>query len=263
MIHPGLCSITFRQLTVAEIVALAARAELDCIEWGGDVHVPHGDMARAREARNATQDTALRTVSYGSYYRVAESEAEGPRFEAVLETALALGAPNVRVWAGGRGSADADATYRRRFVDETRRIATLAASADVAVSFEFHGGTLTDTNDSARALLDEIAHPNVFSYWQPAVGRPVEYRLAGLRKLLPWLTNLHVFQWAGASPAIERQMLAEGSGEWAAYLAAARATGREHCALLEFVADDSPERFLEDAATLHRWLTTEQGTPPP
>ena len=49
-IRTGLTSVTFRQKTIDEIVALARKAQLDGIEWGGDVHVPAGDVQAARHA---------------------------------------------------------------------------------------------------------------------------------------------------------------------------------------------------------------------
>ena len=45
----GLVSVTFRELASREIVALVANAGLDGIEWGGDVHVPHGELSTARQ----------------------------------------------------------------------------------------------------------------------------------------------------------------------------------------------------------------------
>ena len=50
----GLVSITFREKSPEEIVGLVVEAGLDGIEWGGDVHVPHGDLAKAREVRANT-----------------------------------------------------------------------------------------------------------------------------------------------------------------------------------------------------------------
>ena len=44
-IRPGLCSITFRDLAVDDVVALAAEAGLAGIEWGADRHVPPGSDA--------------------------------------------------------------------------------------------------------------------------------------------------------------------------------------------------------------------------
>ena len=48
MIHTGLVSVTFRKLEPAEIVDLVKQAGLQGIEWGGDIHVPHGDIQRAK-----------------------------------------------------------------------------------------------------------------------------------------------------------------------------------------------------------------------
>jgi hypothetical protein len=85
---------------------------LGAIEWGGDVHVPPGDLARAREICHITRDAGLSVVAYGSYLRLGENDQ--PDFCAVVETTRELGAPAVRVWAGKRGSAGADEAYRRR-----------------------------------------------------------------------------------------------------------------------------------------------------
>ena len=56
VIKSGACSIAFRQMDLAEVVAVSAKAGIDGIEWGGDVHVKPGDCATAREARRLTQD---------------------------------------------------------------------------------------------------------------------------------------------------------------------------------------------------------------
>ena len=45
----GLVSVTFRKLTPEKIIELVSEAGLNAIEWGGDVHVPHGDLKRAAE----------------------------------------------------------------------------------------------------------------------------------------------------------------------------------------------------------------------
>src|SRR6187549_164575 len=94
----GLVSVTFRQLPPREIVDLARRAELGGIEWGGDVHVPAGDAGRAREVRAMTEDAGLSIVAYGSYYRAGEEDEAA--FAPVLDSACALGAPAIRIWAG-------------------------------------------------------------------------------------------------------------------------------------------------------------------
>jgi sugar phosphate isomerase/epimerase len=252
MIHTGLCSVTFRQLKPGEIISLVSRAGLKGIEWGGDVHVKPGEIEMARTVRKMTKDAGIEVESYGSYYRVAGVGDENTPFEAVLETAVALGAPGIRVWAGTKCSADADPDYRSRVADETRRIADLANKERVTISFEFHGGTLTDTGESAADLLEAVGHPNVFSYWQVPAGQTFLQRMAGLKAILPWLSNLHVFWWQNEPR--KRLALARGEEEWREYFHVAAIGGKDVYAFLEFVRNDDPVSFLEDAETLKRWV---------
>ena len=66
---PGLVSVSFRQLPAEEIVRLCAECGLEAVEWGGDIHVPHGDCATAEKVSGLTEAAGLRTAAYGSYYR--------------------------------------------------------------------------------------------------------------------------------------------------------------------------------------------------
>ncbi|MDH7571611.1 MAG: TIM barrel protein [Armatimonadota bacterium] len=248
MLHAGLVSVTFRKLSPPEIVALTRRAGLEGIEWGGDVHVPHGDLERARQVRRLTEEAGLRVASYGSYYRVGHDEPVP--FCDVLTTAVELGAPVVRVWAGKVGSGEADEAYRLKVVHDSRRIAEMSAREGITVAFEYHGNTLTDTPQSARRLLKEAAHPNLKSYWQPASARSTAENLEALQHMLPWLCNVHAFWWEGR----QRRPLAEGTDAWSQFLGVVRGTTRDHWVMLEFVMDDAPEAFLTDAATLREWL---------
>jgi 3-dehydroshikimate dehydratase len=261
MIRGGLVSITFRKLSARAIIDLVTRANLTGIEWGGDVHVPHGEIDVARDVAQMTRDAGLLVAAYGSYYRVGVSEADGLAFAHVLESAITLGAPTVRVWAGNRGSVDADQAYRAAVIDEARRIAVLAHAVGITVSFEYHRNTLTDTNVSAHRLLEEVGHPNVRTYWQPPVAMSPAECLEGLDAVSDYLSNAHVFHWAVSSPTAvaNRRPLAEGAGVWRQYLERIAATDREHFALLEFVRDDAPEQFLADARILSAWLAELDG----
>ena len=261
MIRGGLVSITFRKLFPRAIIDLVTRAGHTGIEWGGDVHVPHGEIVVAREVAQMTQDAGLLVAAYGSYYRVGVSEKDGLAFAHVLESAIALGAPTVRVWAGNRGSADADESYRAAVIEDARRIAVLAHAAGITVSFEYHRNTLTDTNDSAHRLLEEVGHPNVRTYWQPPLAISLAECLEGLDAVSDYLSNAHVFQWTAASPAAiaDRRPLAEGAEVWRQYLERIAATDRDHFALIEFVRDDAPEQFLADSRVLSAWLAELNG----
>jgi sugar phosphate isomerase/epimerase len=250
MLIPGLVSVTFRSLAPGEIVRVAHESGLRGIEWGGDVHVPHGDVKRAGEVARMTRDAGLAVAAYGSYFRLGQSAAGGLPFARVLETAVALGAPSIRVWAGTIGSDKADDAHRRQIADESHHIADAAAAAGVVVAYEYHGGTLTDAQASTAALLASVPHPNLKTLWQPSIPMSIDEREAALVDVLPRLLNVHVFQWHDGA----RLPLREGATEWARYLAKVRSTGRDHYALLEFVRNESVEQLREDAVVLREWV---------
>jgi sugar phosphate isomerase/epimerase len=248
MIYTGLVSVTFRKLKAEEIIELSARAGLQGIEWGGDIHVPHGDISAARKIGKATLDAGLKVASYGSYYKVGSSENVDQAFMPVLTTASALGAPNIRVWAGNLPSSAADEEVWKRIVEESIYIAELAKQQGISVSYEYHNNTLTDTNESALRLLREVDHPNIFSYWQPPTELAFAERKRGLQTIKPWISNLHVFYWEKH----EHMELSKGISEWNSYMEEIRDVPGERYALLEFVKDDAPEQLLEDAEALKR-----------
>jgi sugar phosphate isomerase/epimerase len=252
MLIPGLVSITFRALNPEEIIPLAAQAGVRSIEWGGDIHVPAGEVDRAREVGRRTCEAGLMVSAYGSYYRLGGGGNDAAPFERVLATAAALAAPTIRVWAGGKGSNNCSPQERREIIDDALRVAEMSGRAGITVSLEYHGGTLTDTRASVRSLLEELAHPNIEFLWQPSNGEPVDACANRLLDVLPRLRNVHVFHWWPT--AHERHPLIEGEACWRAYVDIVRDTGRSVDFLLEFVVNDSPAQFLADAATLRRFL---------
>jgi sugar phosphate isomerase/epimerase len=261
MISPGLLSVTFRKLLPLEIVRLVRDAGLQVIEWGGDVHVPPGDPANAREVRRMTEEAGLAVASYGSYYRV--SADGGPPFAAVLETAAALGAPEIRVWAGNRGTFESDDGHFETVVAESLRLADQAQNAGIVMAFEFHGGTINDTYAASRRLLAAAAHPAIRTYWQPPIQIPENESLAGLRSILPHVRDVHVFHWTtGENSGLVRHPLSRGAAFWSRVLQILRSTGRPHAAMLEFVRNDSPDAFIGDARTLLALLREDDGAPP-
>ena len=253
-IEPGLCSVTLRALGTEEVIDLAVATGLTAVEWGGDVHLPPGaDAAAALAARCA--DAGLTCPSYGSYLQVSwEDEAAVARH---LDTAAELGAANVRVWCPWGVVPTSPDDERAPVAPALRAIAEAAAERDLTVSVEFHPHTLTETAVSANRLLAEVDAPNLFTYWQPAVGLAVDELLAELVAVTPSLSHLHVFRWdaEGGRLALER-----GADLWpAAFDAVSEAdeTGRwtgQRYAFLEFVAGDDPDQLARDAATVRSWL---------
>lgn len=248
---PALVSITFRQLSTEQVLAAAHAAGLRAIEWGGDVHCPHGDVARAVEVARQTAAAGLAVCAYGSYYRLGVEPGSGPAFTDVVASAEALGAPRIRVWVGMAGSADTTPAQRQRIVDDAKRCADLAAARSIRVVSEWHGGTLTDNADSGRSFLEAVAHPAFATVWQPSVGLDADAALAEFDAVAPWIEHLHVFHWQ----VRERRPLAEGADRWSRYFARAAGLRRPMSAALEFVLGDDPAQLRRDGATLNALLT--------
>lgn len=246
MMKPGLVSVTFRSLPPGAIVEICRSNGLSSIEWGGDAHVLHGDEKTAGVVGELTRAAELSIAAYGSYYRLASPD--GPDFATVLATAVALGAPVIRVWAGTCGSADASPGLRQKVADDALRCADLASARNVSIAYEFHDGTLTDSTDSALELLNATDHPFLKTLWQPPHGLPLQECLASLHLLAPRLQHVHVFHW-WPDPS-RRCPLEEGRNRWSAYIAALRQKGKDIPLLLEFVRGDSPASLQKDAKTL-------------
>lgn len=256
----GLVSITFRKLSPEEIVSLVKQAGDEVIEWGGDVHVPHGDVKTAERVGKWTRDAGLEVSCYGSYYRLGlagfdpgNGAAVYPEFDAVLDSALALGAPLIRVWAGRGASKETDEKTRDVAVEDALRIAELAHSQGVGITYEYHAKTLTDEIESACRLLEATKHPAVTTLWQPPNDQPEEYILKSLDSVIPHLSNVHVFHWIFPNGQRERRPLSEGETRWKAYLEKLKPHGpRDY--LIEFVHGDETNQYLEDSACLKRCL---------
>lgn len=269
MIIPGLTTVTTRHLSVAETVDIACECGLQGIEWEGIKHVIPGDLKAAIDARKRCEAKQIAIPSYGSYYRVGVSEEAGMFFSSVIETAVALGAPCIRIWAGEQDLEKSNETYIGMVVSETLRIADMAAARGLQLVFEFHGDSLTNTTENALIFAKKVEHPAVTFSWQPPHAVSQRESEESLTAMLPLLNTVHVFQWDMGSylddgytrerfmeERIEwvRHPLKQGMERWGSYLKIANTTGRDHWALLEFSKGDSREHLIEDAKTLKQLI---------
>ena len=252
MMQSGLVSVTFKHRPCEDVIHYAHKAHLKSIEWHGQNHVPHGDLETAHRIGQSTRIAGLAVAAYGSYYVLGQSEGRGLSFDSVLQTAEALGARMIRVWAGHQNPNETSKAARAHILVEAGRVADMAAEKRIKVVFEFHKDTLTQTGTSCAALLGNLNHPNVGTYWQPAPELDVNRNLTELRTVLPWLVGLHVFHWGPTH--MDRHPLAQAESDWARYLAMAQSCSGLLNVLLEFVKGGTVEQFNEDAVTLHRLL---------
>jgi sugar phosphate isomerase/epimerase len=236
----GLCSISFRDLAVDEVVALASDAGLAGIEWGADRHVPPGSDAASVADRCA--DAGLACPSYGTYLFAGRTSHD--EVAAACSTAVELGAGNLRIWAPDEAEAA-----------DVADIADRAAERGLTVSLEFHPGTRTGTAASTLELLAGADRENLFTYWQPDPALTPVDAIEEHAAVAGHLSHLHVFSW-GPGGFADRLPLADGADLWRSVLAA-DATGRwnhDRWAFLEYVPDDEPACLGREAATLRTWI---------
>ena len=245
MIIPGIVSVTLKAKPVEEVLAVAGRAGLGAIEWSEKHHLPAGDLEFARRVGEMTRESGLEIAGYGSYYRLGENMDIRPS----LDTAAALGAGQVRIWAGSRPSAALTAGERSALLEELSSAVSIASDYGMVLNLEWHKNTLTDENQSGLDVLKTISDPALRTLWQPTQALSSGERRKGLGMILPYLSYLHVYYWDESG----RRPFREGISDWRDYFSLLEKE-KKYYALLEFVLSDSVEQFNEDAATLMELL---------
>ncbi|MFI3283907.1 MAG: TIM barrel protein [Erysipelotrichaceae bacterium] len=245
----GLVSVTFRKLEPEEIIQLVKETGLDGIEWGSDIHVPVGNIEKAAHIANLMQANGLETISYGSYYRVGESD----NFQLIIDTAKSLKTTNIRVWAGRKNHDQFTPLEKQALINDAKRICEMAKEASMSISFEYHGKTYTNTHASTIDLLSEINMENNYSYWQPLSNASEKEKMENVKQLYQdkKLMNIHIFHWDENNHPF---LLSEGKELWANRLKDINC----NALLIEFVKEDSIENFYKDAQTLNELVIQHQ-----
>ncbi|MBQ9975544.1 MAG: TIM barrel protein [Clostridia bacterium] len=228
--NTGLCSISFRDRSVSDIVEAVNRASLDAVEWGSDVHAPVG---RGRI-------DGVKCSSYGTYFKLGVTPTY--ELEAYINTARALGTDTLRLWCGGCGSAEC--SDRTALFNTCREAAEFAEREGVTLCMECHQGTYTDTVESTLELMREVDSDNFRMYWQPNQYRTVEENIASARTIAPFVKNIHVFNWEGNN----KYPLAEAVDTWRRYLE----FFESGTLLLEFMPDGRLEGLEREAEALFK-----------
>lgn len=241
----GMTSVTFRNKSAEEIIALCKECFIECIEWGGDVHVPPGDFKNAERIGELTRNAGMSVSSYGSYFKVGTDSLRD--FENVLETAKMLKAPVIRVWCGEKGSENTDDETFGLYVEQLKTMCELSKQESMIIACEFHNKTYNDTAKSALKLLKEVGCANFKTYWQTLCYNETD--LVNLKELQENIVNLHVFSWNKNG---KRYPLKKKFKMWQNYIEASRIIKANY--IIEFVKNDSEKHFKKDVLTLKKLL---------
>ncbi len=184
----GFTSTSFRQIRDREkIVRIAKEAGVDCIEWGGDVHVK--DVSDAKNTKELCDAYDIGISSYGSYYRIGSGNTE--EWKKICEISAALGCGSVRVWLGEKGSRKTSEAEYETLVKDARAICATAKEYGLIVCPECHDGTFNDDTDSFLKIRQDIGEDNFRTYFQSRYKR-LAYDLDRIERTLPFIESVHV-----------------------------------------------------------------------
>ena len=193
----GLVSISIRKETPERIIEMMKKTKLTEIEWGGDVHVPHGDIETAKRVGKLTREAGLNVSSYGSYYYCLP---DSPNFDDVIASAVALETDLIRVWAGKTDHEEATQEEREAIYENLRIAVEKAAKHNITVATEFHRKSLTNSCEGTVEMLKNV--PGLKTYWQPRVFGVLEDECNEIITLGKNIVNAHVGLsegWTGVS----------------------------------------------------------------
>lgn len=230
----GLVSVSFRGLSPEDILREMKKAELSFVEWGSDVHAPKDDKTRLFEISEMQKEYGISTSSYGSYFRLGESDFS--ELEGYIVAAKALGTDVIRIWTSNN---------RVRLFQEVKMAARVAEEYGVTLSTECHMGTFTEKSEDTLALIEEAGSRRFTTYWQPFQTKSTEENLIYAKRVSSFTTHLHVFNWKGD----RKFSLSEGVDEWKKYLGEFKAP---RTLLLEFMPSDSIEELKTEADILKK-----------
>jgi len=213
-----------------------------------------GEPLRTSNIADLSRSAGIAASSYGSYVRAGTTNARD-QFGIAIDATEALGAGNIRVWAGDAARAHVSDADFGRAVDDLSYMAAACARRDLTISVEFHRRTLTEHAHDAVVLFEAVGADNLFSYWQPVPDRGLEIWTQELDLLAPYLSDLHVFHWISKDGADVRRPLSQGATYWEVLMEKAQPTDRwphPATAYLEFVHDGSEPQFYEDMTELRK-----------
>lgn len=239
----GMTSLTLRNESIENVIKYAKEAGIDGIEWGvSESHVVLGDEKSVQKIKELSDKYSVEIFSLGAYCRMLDKD----ECDGVIEAAAALNAPVIRIWAGDKSPSDCSEEYIDTIVQNTVYMAEKAQKYNIRLGFEYHKNTLTETAESAIALIKRINRENVRLYWQAMCEYSKEENLIARNKVLPYCVgNIHIQNYT----AEEGYKLIEEIFE-NIYLYFNDIKNEDYNVMIEFVKDGSVENLKRDAVTL-------------
>ena len=241
----GLCSVTFRKKSAAEVIEIAKRAGVEYIEWGGDIHVTSREDARL--VKSVCDNENIKISSYGSYFNCIDYDER--KWTEVCEIAQRLGAPCVRVWLGRKNSEVTNEKEYRKLCENTGKMCDIAKKYSLVVSPECHDNTFNNNTDAFLKIAGELKRDNFSTYFQSRYFR-MEYDLDRIDRTFDYIRDVHV---SYRDLKREQRFRKKDRNYLDTLLKKLGEKNFSGIVMVEFVSRDSERVFLKDIARLKKY----------
>lgn len=206
----GVTSVTLTELSIEEILELAAQNSLAVIEWG-EAHVIRGHIQEAEAVYQKTLAKGLQIVAYHSTFDVQHTSEW--TFSQVLETAEALHTETVVLSLGAQTNEAEDRLMS--LVEKVQNLADMADSRKIRICFVYHRTTLLEDYIKTSQFLEAVNRDNVRLIWQPNRTSSLIYNIFDLKTLAPYVHHVYI-SYKESSEGYTT--IIEGKDEWQQYL---------------------------------------------
>lgn len=184
----GFTTTSFRQIrSLEKIVGIGMKAGIDCIEWGGDIHVQN--VNDAKQAKALCSKANILVNSYGSYYRIGSNNTDEQK--RICEIAAEMGAKSVRVWLGRADSEKTDEAAYENLLEDAKRMCAVADEYSLIICPECHGKTYNNSTDAFLKIRNDINCDNFRTYFQSRY-RYKEYDLDRIERTAQFTETVHI-----------------------------------------------------------------------
>lgn len=238
----GLCSVTFRKKSAAQVIEIAKKAGIGYIEWGGDVHVTN--IEEARLVRSVCDNEGIKISSYGSYFNCAEYDER--KWSEICQIAEKMGAASIRVWLGKKNSEITSEAEYRKLLANTRKMCELAAKHNLIVCPECHDNTFNNNTDAFLRIANDLNVKNFRTYFQSRYFR-MEYDLDRIDRTFDYIKDVHV---SYRDLRREQRFRKKDRNYLDTLLRKLMSKGFNGIVMVEFVSGDSERVLLKDTKKL-------------
>jgi sugar phosphate isomerase/epimerase len=245
-----LCTIAFRDKLLEYALDVARKVGFDGVEiWGREPHVAEKfDENRMRATRKLLDIHGVVPYVLGSYLRFGRTRNElDVQLTDTLHVARWLRTPLIRVWASDVGSAQASPQTWKQTVAEAQDACDRAAKLNITLAVEMHAGTLADTADASRKLVEDVNRPNFGLNFQIASLRDGDTPEMRLQKVLPYVVHVHAQNYATIplhpSEPLRRVPLSSGVANYPVLIHTLRDSGYTGHVAVEFAYAEGPDKI--------------------